>query len=80
MRTCMEYEEIEVPEEIQNRLEQLAQMQSQEKEHRPTLGNAGFFDWLNKRSREDGWRIVWHGFNFPYVVFEREVELEEAQN
>ena len=76
MNSYMEYKEFEVPEEVQNRLEKLAEMGSADPQTRPTLANAGFFEWLNKLSREEGWRVVWNAFQFPYVVLEREVAVE----
>jgi len=74
----MEYKEVSVPGEIQERLEQL--VQSAAPGVPATLGAAGVFEWMNTESREGGWRVVWPGFNFPFVVFEREVVEEEVKN
>lgn len=74
----MEYQEVQVPNEIQERLEKLSQEASPSTP--ATLGAAGFFTWLTKLSRDEGWRVVWQGFNFPYIVLEREVSKKEVQN
>lgn len=71
----MEYKEVQVPEDVQQKLTEL--QESQDANTTPTLGAAGFFDWLNAISRDDGWHAVWQGFNFPYLVLEREVITEE---
>lgn len=71
--TYMEYEEVKVPDNIVAKIEE-----AREKGEVMTLGDAGVFEWLNKLSREDGWRVVWQGFNFPYLVLEREVVVEEV--
>jgi hypothetical protein len=77
----MEYKELKAPEEI---LTRLTEMQNEEGRSEPaTLGEAGFFDWVNKLSQDEGWSIVWQAFNFPYLVLEREVSVavpEEVQN
>lgn len=65
--TAMEYREVKIPDEIMKKLEDAAG------EGKPmTLGEAGVFDWLNKLSASEGWRAVWQGFNFPYIILERE--------
>lgn len=76
MTKHMEYKEVKVPEEVAQRLEEMAS--KGDAENPPTLGAAGFFDWLNELSRTEGWRAVWQGFNFPYIVLEREVVSEEV--
>lgn len=67
----MEYQEVQVPEEIQAKLEKLRE--AQDLANPPILGAVGFFDWVNKMSKEEGWSVVWQGFNFPYLVLERKV-------
>lgn len=67
--TSMEYKELKLPEEILTKLEKSAESGTP-----ITLGEAGVFDWLTKLSRDEGWRIVWQGFNFPYVILEREAK------
>jgi len=67
----MEYKEVQIPEEIVNRMREISGTATPEKP--ATFGAAGVFDWLNEQSREGGWRVVWQGFNFPFVVLEREV-------
>jgi hypothetical protein len=67
----MEYKEVEVPSEVQARLAELQENSSPETP--ATLGACGFFEWITKLSREEGWRPVWQGFNFPYLALEREV-------
>ncbi len=73
----MEYKEVQVPKEIMDNLEKLSQEATPE--NPATLGEAGVFDWLNEQARNNRWRVVWQGFNFPFVVFEREV-VEEVEN
>lgn len=63
----MEYREVKIPDEIMTKLEKSAETGSP-----MTLGEAGVFDWLTKLSASEGWHIVWQGFNFPYVILERE--------
>ncbi len=75
--TYMEYREVRVPTEIEAKLEELSQAEGLQTP--PTLGAAGFFEWVTKMSREEGWSVVWQGFHFPYVVLEREVIVEEVQ-
>jgi len=70
----MEYKEFEIPDEVKTRLEKLAEI------GQATYGAAGLFDWLTKLSQEEGWRVAWPTFNFPYVVLEREVVVEEVEN
>lgn len=72
MKTYMEYREVKLPETIAQRLDELAQMG--DATNPPTLGAAGFFDWLNELSRIEGWRVVWQCFHFPFLVLEREVQ------
>lgn len=73
----MEYQELRVPADIEEKLAKLTEAQDQA--NPPTLGAAGFFDWVNKISRKDGWSVVWQGFNFPYLVVERKVfALDQA--
>jgi hypothetical protein len=67
----VEVKEVKIPEEILAKLEESAKTGEV-----LTLGEAGVFEWLTKLSREAGWRPVWQGFNFPYVILEREVEQE----
>lgn len=67
--TRMEWKEVTVPQEIQDKLGELQQTATQE--NPATLGAAGFFEWLNKLN-EEGWRPVWPGFHFPFIVLERE--------
>lgn len=73
----MEYKEVQVPEKIQTRLEELSSTATPE--NPSTLGGAGLFDWLTSLSRDEGWRVVWQGFNFPFIVLEREVVAEEVE-
>lgn len=77
MRTYMETKEVKLPEEVAARLEELAQ--AGDPNNPPTLGEAGFFDWLNDLSKNEGWRAVWSCFNFPFLVLEREVPVEEVE-
>lgn len=74
----MEYKEVLVPDEIVERLREMSETSTPEKP--ATFGAAGVFDWMNAQSRDGGWRVVWAGFNFPYVVLEREVVEEEVKN
>ena len=74
----MEYSEVQVPKEILARLEKLSQEATPDTP--ATLGAAGVFEWMTEQSRKDGWRVVWQGFNFPFVIFEREVIVEEVKN
>ena len=74
----MEYKEVQVPEEIVNRLREMSEASTPEAP--ATFGAVGVFDWMNQQAREGGWRVVWQGFNFPFVVFEREVVEEEVKN
>ncbi len=67
----MEYKEVQVPKEMLNKMRELSNAATPE--NPATFGDAGVFDWMNEQAREDGWRVVWQGFNFPFVVFEREV-------
>jgi hypothetical protein len=69
-----EYKEVEVPKEVQEKLMQLQQLSSPDQP--ATLSASGFFDWLNKLSKDEGWTAVWQGFNFPYIVLERQVAEE----
>ncbi len=64
-----EFKEVKIPEEIMQKLEKGA-----EAGQPVTLGAAGVFDWLTQLSKDEGWRPVWNGFNFPFLVLEREVE------
>ncbi|MHA2063127.1 MAG: hypothetical protein ACXABY_01980 [Candidatus Thorarchaeota archaeon] len=68
----MEYTELQTPDDVQTRLEKMREIGDPKSP--ATLGAAGFFEWVTKLSREEGWRPVWQGFNFPYLVFEREVD------
>jgi len=74
----MEYKETQVPKEIMDRLDVLSQGATPD--NPATLGAAGVFDWLNEQARDNGWRVVWLGFHVPFVVFEREVIVEEVEN
>ncbi len=67
----MEYKEVKSPDEVEVRFEKMREVGDPSKP--ATLGAAGFFDWLTKLSREEGWRPVWASFSFPYIVLEREV-------
>tara|TARA_S200002703_G_scaffold131581_1_gene119183 strand:+ start:424 stop:657 length:234 start_codon:yes stop_codon:yes gene_type:complete len=73
----MEYKEVKVPDEVREKLDAMAA--KNDPTNPPTLGSAGFFEWLNELAKNEGWRAVWSGFNFPYLVLEREVVLEEAE-
>lgn len=73
----MEYKEVETPDDVQTRLEKMRETGNPNEP--ATLGAAGFFEWLTKLSREEGWRAVWQGFHFPYIVLEREVVEEEVE-
>lgn len=70
-----EYQEVQVPEEVVNKFNQL--VEKGDPNEPATFGAAGLFDWFNQLAREGGWRVVWQGFNFPYVVLERDVEEVE---
>lgn len=70
-----EYKETQVPVEVVNKFNEL--VEAQDPNNPPTFGAAGLFDWLNKMSREEGWCVVWQGFNFPFIVLERDVEETE---
>lgn len=77
----MEYEEATMPEDVSVRAEKLAELQAADPnnpDHTPTMENTGFIDWINKKGRE-GWRVVWSMFRQPYVLFEREIVVEEVQ-
>lgn len=67
----MEYKEVKSPDEVEVRFEKMREVG--DPSNPATLGAAGFFDWLTKLSREEGWRPVWASFSFPYIVLEREV-------
>lgn len=70
MKEYMEYKECEIPKDIQSKLEDMAKDPNQV----ATLGGAGVFDWLNKLSKEEGWRPVWHTFgSLPFIVLERTI-------
>lgn len=69
--TKREFKEVKIPAEILAKLEESA-----EKGAPITLGEAGVFDWLTQLSATEGWLPVWQGFNFPYVVLERDVVEE----
>lgn len=72
----MEYQEVQIPEDILKRLENAATSAAEDSRQQPmTFGEAGVFDWLNTQA-EDGWRVVWQAFNFPFIVFEREIVIE----
>lgn len=73
-KTYMKCEEVKVPDEILTKLEKSSAMGQP-----MTFGEAGVFDWINKKA-EEGWRVVWQAFNFPFLVFEREVVVEEVEN
>ena len=65
----MEFKEVRIPEDILTKLSNGA-----EKGQPVTFGEAGLFDWLTKISAMEGYRPVWQAFNFPFVVFEREID------
>ena len=67
-----EYKEVKIPEEILKKIEDSANNNTV-----MTLGQAGVFDWLTLLSKTEGWRVVWQGFTFPYIVLEREKNLEQ---
>jgi len=76
-----EYEEVMMPDDVRARAEKLAVLQSADPDnpdHHSTMQNTGFIDWLNERGKE-GWSVVWSQFRQPYVVFEREVVVEEVE-
>ncbi len=66
--TYMEYKEVKIPQDCLDKLD------SGEAE---TLSHAGVFTWLNQLARDEGWRVVWTGFNFPFLILEREVNSNE---
>jgi len=74
----MEYEEIVMPDQILARQEKLAQLDPSDPENVATMKRTGFIDWINERSK-DGWRVVWSQLRGIYVVFEREVTVEEVE-
>lgn len=63
----MEYQEVQVPQKIRDFLDKHSP------ENPVTLGDSGLFEWLNELARDEGWRVVWQGFNVHYIVLEREV-------
>lgn len=69
----MEYQEIKAPDEVLTYLEKKAELG----EH-VTFQDAGYFDWLSELSKE-GWRPIWTSMNFPFLVMEREVVVEEVE-
>ena len=69
-----EYKEFEVPVEMQDKLRSMAGSETEQ----ATLGGAGVIGWVNKLSSE-GWTPVWQAFQFPFLIFEREVQ-EEVEN
>lgn len=73
----MEYQEFEVPAEIQTKLEEMAQNPTGP-QGPATLGKAGMFEWMNELSRTEGWSAVWQAFQFPFIVMQREVVTEEV--
>lgn len=73
----MEYKEVKVPDNVREKLD--AMQQANDPTNPPTLGGAGFFEFLNTLAKDEGWRAVWAGFNFPYLVLEREVVLEKSE-
>tara|TARA_R110002126_G_C10490983_1_gene504848 strand:- start:79239 stop:79472 length:234 start_codon:yes stop_codon:yes gene_type:complete len=73
----MEYKEVKVPDNVREKLD--AMQQANDPTNPPTLGSAGFFEWLNTLAKDEGWSAVWSGFNFPYLVLEREVVLEKSE-
>ena len=75
MITYMQYQEVEAPKEIQDEMQQLV---TNPGEKPVILSSTGFFDWLSEQTK-GGWRPVWYSFNFPYVVMEREVSVEETE-
>ncbi len=66
--TYFEYKEVKAP---QNCLDKLDSGEV------ATLTDAGVFVWLNQLAREEGWRVIWATFNFPYFILEREVNSNE---
>lgn len=73
----MEYKEVQVPDEMRQKLDAMAK--ANDPANPPTLGAVGFFEWLNAFAKDEGWSAVWQGFNFPYLVLEREVVLEKSE-
>lgn len=69
----MEYKEIKAPDEVLTYLEKKAELGEP-----ATFQQAGFFDWLSELSKE-GWRPIWQSMNFPFLVVEREVDIEEIE-
>ena len=77
MTTYMEYKEVRLPSEFLTRLEELSE--AGDPDNPPVLSGTGFFDWLNKLAKTEGWRMVWSAYNYPYIVLEREIALEENE-
>ena len=73
----MEYKEVKVPADVREKLDAMAN--AKDPANPPTLGASGFFEFLNALAKDEGWRAVWAGFNFPYLVLEREVVLEKSE-
>ncbi len=73
----MEYKEVKVPDNVCEKLE--AMRTANDPANPPTLGGAGFFEFLNALAENEGWRAVWAGFNFPYLVLERKVVLDKSE-
>jgi len=74
MKKYVELKEFKIPSEVTDKLAELQEKGDQD--NPATLGAAGFFDWLTTMSKTEGWRPVFQGFNYPFIVLEREVEEE----
>lgn len=74
----IEYEEMTIPDEIQVHMEKLSQLDQGDPANLPTMKNTGFIDWINGRGQQ-GWCVVWSQFRHPFVLFEREVVVEEVE-
>lgn len=79
--THMEYAEFKLPDDILAKIQNSVEEAQNDPAKTPiTLGEAGVMDWLTNMSRTNGWRAVWNGFNFPYIVMEREVTADTSSS
>lgn len=73
----MEYKEVKIPQEMLDTIQgALAKMQESGEGEPPTMGDVGVMKWLTRLSKDEGWRVVWQAFNYPFFVLEREVVEE----
>lgn len=72
----MEYKEFRIPADMQSKIDSIS---SEDRGMTEVISEAGVFDWINKLSREEGWRPVWQTFQIPFLVMEREI-IEEVKD